>query len=322
MIVVTAHSQGIQTESPQKELRIRWRGPRPPEKLVNVYGLAVGVSRYENPELSLGYAATDARQFKDLFEKELKRGYNQVQIDLLTDQQATRAAIRQKLEELQQQTLAPDDLLVLFLSGHGSGNDETLRYYFLPYDAVLARRVRTTIEAAELQTLLARRHGGRVLLFIDTCHAGSMLTGKHALQALGQEIARAGNVVVFTSSSGGQVSLEWNKWGHGAFTLALLEALKGEADTAGTGRVTVISLEHYLDQRVRKLTAGTQTPTSAKPALITNFDIARVRVPMHRRRWFRWTGVGTAVVAVGLSIALPLTIGRATPPLPNNIDIP
>jgi uncharacterized caspase-like protein len=65
---------------------------------------------------------------------------------------------------------------------------------------------------------------------------------------------------VLTSSEGGQTSWENPAWGHGAFTLALLEALGSVADTDRNSLVNVGELMAYLAWRVPALTEGKQTP--------------------------------------------------------------
>jgi hypothetical protein len=44
-----------------------------------------------------------------------------------------------------------------------------------------------------------------------------------------------------------------------------------------TGRVTLNMLDHYISERVKALTQGTQTPTTAKPSTVPDFPLAIVR---------------------------------------------
>ena len=72
-------------------------------------------------------------------------------------------------------------------------------------------------------------------------------------------------VIVFASSTHAQLSLENADWENGAFTEAMLEGLSGRADLFGDGEVTVSTLDAYISRRVKKLTAGRQTPAVGKP---------------------------------------------------------
>ena len=45
----------------------------------------------------------------------------------------------------------------------------------------------------------------------------------------------------------------------------------------GRGRITVNMLDLYISERVKTLTAGMQTPTTAKPQTVPDFPIALKR---------------------------------------------
>jgi uncharacterized caspase-like protein len=84
--------------------------------------------------------------------------------------------------------------------------------------------------------------------------------------------------VVFSSSTGRQLSREDPDWGHGAFTFALLEAIRdGRADFRNLGVVTLAELESYLADRVKELTQGKQHPTVTKPKAVSDYRVFRVR---------------------------------------------
>jgi len=63
---------------------------------------------------------------------------------------------------------------------------------------------------------------------------------------------------------------------NGAFTKAVVEGLGGGADydKSGRGRITLNMLDLYISERVKELTKGQQTPTTAKPQTIPDFPIA------------------------------------------------
>jgi hypothetical protein len=90
-------------------------------------------------------------------------------------------------------------------------------------------------------------------------------------------IAAENGIVVFAATTGRQASLEDQAWGNGAFTKALVEGLGGKANYTGDGRITINQLDLYLSERVKALTNGQQTPTTAKPKTVTDYPIALVR---------------------------------------------
>ena len=120
---------------------------------------------------------------------------------------------------------------------------------------------------------------GKVLFFIDTCHAGNVMgtkrRGSADIIAVVNDLSAAENgVVVFASSTGRQYSLENPKWGNGAFTKAVVEGLSGKADYTSDGNVTINEMDLYISERVKTLTDGAQTPTTSKPDTVPDFPLA------------------------------------------------
>ena len=268
-------------------LRLHWTGPPPapaarPELAARLLILAVGVGAYSRPDLRLTYPAKDARDLAELLQRQRPGLYRSVEARVLTDGQASRQGILEGIEWLHRSAV-PEDTLVLLLAGHGISDAGTGQYYFLPVDADPLRPLATMLPAATLQQALATLPG-RVVLLLDTCHAGDVLPGRKLRglpEAAGGGISRfvselgsaEQGVVVLTSSIGTQPSQESAEWGNGAFTKALLEGLAGRADYRKTGRVTLNMLDLYLSERVRELTQGTQTPATAKPSTIADFPL-------------------------------------------------
>ncbi|MBV9467707.1 MAG: hypothetical protein JOZ57_00510, partial [Abitibacteriaceae bacterium] len=117
---------------------------------------------------------------------------------------------------------------------------------------------------------------GKVLFFLDSCHSGNVL-GKQPLDTTGavNELSSAENgVVVYTAAEGHQVALEDPEWNNGAFTKALIEGVKGNADFFHNGKISVAGLELYIAQSVQTLTQGNQTPTTCKPKTMPDFTVA------------------------------------------------
>ena len=121
---------------------------------------------------------------------------------------------------------------------------------------------------------------GRVLWFLDTCHAGS--AGKRPpvdINVLINTVTSAenGGIVVFASSTGRQLSAESSEWGNGAFTKAIVEGIQlGKADLLGDGFITTSSLDTFVEHRVRVLTEDRQNPVMGRPPDEPDFAIAQV----------------------------------------------
>lgn len=245
-----------------------------------LYVLAVGVSKYADPDLNLALAAKDARDFAAVLQQQQGKLYSEVKVRLLTDEKATKDDVLDGLEWLKREVTARD-VGMLLLAGHGK-NDNTNNYYFLPHNADLKRLLRTGVPQNDIKIAL-NSLAGKAIFFVDTCHSGNVLgTAKTRgvntdINAFVNELASAENgVVVFTASTGRQVSLEKTDWGNGAFTKAVVEGLSGKADFKKTGRITHKGLDFYVTERVKELTEGQQSPVSISPAGVTDFPIAAV----------------------------------------------
>jgi uncharacterized caspase-like protein len=241
-----------------------------------LYLLAVGIGAYPAPN-QLRYPAKDARDFVAAFSAQKGLLYRDVQSRVLIDNQATRDAIADGLAWLERST-TQHDVAIVYFAGHGV-NDGNGVYYFLPRNFEIERLKSTAVAQSDIQNTV-KALAGKVLFFVDSCHAGNAMgSGSRGvsgdLDAVANELASAENgAVVFTASTGRQDALERADWGNGAFTKAVVEGLNGKADSRNTGRITVNMLDLYISERVKELTGGRQTPTTTKPTTIPDFPVA------------------------------------------------
>ena len=262
-------------------VRLAWRGTAPADKgefvvKPKLYVLAVGVSEYALRDIRLGFAAKDAQDFAAALLKQKGLLYRDVELKLLTDAAATRDEIVDGFDWLRKQ-VTNRDIGMVFLAGHGV-NDADGKYYFLPVNGDPEKLRRTGVAQSEINDVL-KALPGKAVFFVDTCHAGNVLgTGRRGVvdaSGVVNELASAENgVLVFSSSTGRQYSLENPKWGNGAFTKALVEGINGKADVNKTGRITHKMLDFYISERVKELTGNQQTPVTLVPNGVPDFPVA------------------------------------------------
>ena len=263
-------------------VRLKWQGKttvNPDEFVIKpkLYVLAVGVSKYANTAYNLGFPAKDAQDFSAVMLKQKGGLYRDVVVKTLTDTEATRDNIVDGLDWIRTQTTSKD-IAMIFFAGHGV-NDTLNRYYFCPYNFNLDRQTSTGVGMSDIKTTV-ENIAGKVVLFVDSCHSGNVFgTTKSRdltdINGFVNELSSAENgTIVFTASTGRQVSLEDALWNNGAFTKALVEGLGGKAEIPGKGKVTINSLDLYISERVKELTKGQQTPTTAKPNTVPDFPVA------------------------------------------------
>jgi WD40 repeat protein len=273
-LVVQADSAVSQGDS--AALEVNYVLGTPPQG--RLFVLAVGIAAYADEKLKLYYAAKDAQAISArLKEKARPAPFQDVVVRVLTDKQATRAAILEELKKLQQQ-MKPEDSAILFYSGHGERDDKG-GLYLLPADVDLKKLKDTGVSGDELKTALVGLPG-MVLLVLDTCHSGALGAGKLYVNSVSDEIARElgrdeNGVIVMCSSMARQDSVEDNEHRQGTFTLALLEGLAGKGSKGLDGVVYQHHLDSYVLDRVRQLTKGRQTPTTAKPGNLPPFPLSK-----------------------------------------------
>ncbi len=264
--------------SEQATVRVKWTGKVQKEEFVikpKLYVLAIGISKYEDKNLTLDFAAKDASDFAEAIQKQKGELYRDVAIKLLSNEKATKDEILDGLDWIQRETTSKD-VAIVFLAGHGV-NDPSGIYYFLPVNANTEKLKRTGTPFSDIKNTVASLTG-KTIVFLDTCHAGNIMGKRRgALDITGivNELTSAeSGAVVFASSTGNQYSVEDPTWKNGAFTKALVEGISGKADYTGKGRITINMLDLYISERVKELTKGQQTPTTTKPQTIPDFPIA------------------------------------------------
>jgi uncharacterized caspase-like protein len=255
-------------------VNVTWDGA--PEATRKLYALVVGVSDYADPAMKLTYAAKDARDFDRALKGQKSAYYVDVETRVLTDREVTRSSIINGLAGLKTVATNPNDVSVVILAGHGL-TDEKQVYWFLPSDVSGSDDVHTkgVSQYESLQNL-----SGRVLWFLDTCHAGTATARRPVdMNVLINNVTSVenGGIVVFAASTGRQLSAESGAWGNGAFTKAIVEGIElGKADLLRDGFITTSSLDTFVERRVRTLTEDKQNPVMGRPPDVPDFTIAQV----------------------------------------------
>jgi hypothetical protein len=275
-----AYSGDIKSET--AAVKLTWTGAVAPKSQPHrMHALIAGVSDYASPDMALAYAAKDARDFAHALEGQKGGYYSEVETRVIVDRDVTRASLIDGLDWLAKQADGPDDVSVLFLAGHGL-TDDKLTYWFLPSDATEDQAHGKGLSQEDVRRAL-RSAPGKVVWFLDTCHAGG--AQKRSLVDVNILIntvtsAENGGIVAFASSEGNETSLESSAWKNGAFTKALVEGVElGRAAAFGRDAINTSLLDAYLQTRVNELTDGAQHPVMQRPPQVTDFTFALARKP-------------------------------------------
>ena len=199
------------------------------------WALVVGVSKFKNPSLNLRFAAKDAEDFRDYL---INKGHFAADhVKLLTNEQATEKEIVSELGgKWLPHVAAPDDLVVIFLSSHGSPAymDTAGVNYILAHDSDVEDLYSTALEMQDLVEVISKRiHAKRVILIIDACHSGALELGAKGLTRSNfdiNELALGTGRVVISSSLPEQVSWELKGQSNSIFTRELIDTLSSEGN--------------------------------------------------------------------------------------------
>ncbi len=248
------------------------------------YALVVGISAYKNlPPSPLQFADKDAELFARLLATPRTDGRKAAdEIRLLTNQQATRAAIETEVERLAKRNAASprSNTLVLYIASHGAYPETEAdpvthkpiegEPYILTYDSQMQDLKTTAYPMQDFRGLIAAQaaHFGRVLVFVDICHGNQIgtVTSDLKLPAAVQEVfnGHAGEFGMMLATKTLAFESELFGKGHGAFTYYLVDGWNGAA-APDSPKIEFEDLFDYVKKGVRRVTNQAQTPEEQNP---------------------------------------------------------
>ena len=242
-------------------------------ELPKLFVVAIGVGDYNDPKLpKLKFTCKDAQDFAKVVATKKGLPYEDVQVKLLCDSDATRADIFEAMEWLKQES-SPNDVCIFFYAGHGL-RDEKDRFFFIPYGCN-SDKLYDCFSATDFRNE-AEDINGKLIAFVDACYSGALFEGTRsaATSHFVEQLKRAKNgMLLYASSSSDTKSREDESWGNGAFTKALVESFNGAAREEQSEGLSTQELEHFLYKEVRKITDFKQTPIFINPNGIEHFNI-------------------------------------------------
>lgn len=240
------------------------------QPIADKWAVVIGVSKFADPKVpTLKYAAKDATDFYSYLVNPAQGNFQKDHVKLLTNDQATVVNIMDMLgDSFLPHAANPDDLVVIYLSTHGSPAGADIRgvNYVLAYDTQVRRLFATGIEMRRLIRIIKERvKTNRIVLVLDTCYSGAG-TGEHKglvrtnVDSAG--LAQGMGSLVITSSSPQQQSWESDTLKNSYFTHYFLESLKSRPQG-----VTIDEAFNSMKQRVQQAVVSEkgemQTPVMA-----------------------------------------------------------
>ena len=273
----------------------------------DLYLVSIGVSKYKNPQFNLNFAAKDAADVAEFFEK--CGLYNKVHVKVITNELATRSAI----SELKNTFLAQaqtKDVVILFAAGHGV-LDNKMNYYFGTYDMDFMNPSSGGIAYEDLEHLLDGIKPIKKLFLMDSCHSGELdkdeytvaenvevkkvsdITFRNAgnvnavskngmglsqsaqlATELFADLRRGTGATIISSAGGAEFAMESDAWKNGLFTYCLLSGIKEKTSDLNKDGIIVLSeIEDYVYKKVNELSGGKQRPTTRRENLEFDFRV-------------------------------------------------
>lgn len=195
------------------------------------WALVIGISNFASPEINLKYAAKDATDFANFLTKDARFAPDHVK--LLTDANASRDNIIKQLgDEFLGRKAGPDDLVVIYISSHGSSSRSEAGgvNFLVAHDTQPDALLSSGIPMQWLSQIIKEQvHANRVVLIMDVCHSGASSGEKGLSRESGFDISKLGigeGQAMICSSAPEQISWESKVYPNSVFTRRLIEGLK------------------------------------------------------------------------------------------------
>ena len=227
------------------------------------FALVIGNTEYDDPGLmQLPVPRNDAADFARVLKDPNLCAFDDVQILLDQPSSSATEAIDAFFDHKK-----PDDLLVLYFSGHGV-RDEVGSLYLAFKNTNRSRMRATAVKSDYLREAMDQSRSRRQVAVFHCCNSGVFPEGTKTVigSPMGMATAFQGyGRFVLMASDAMQFAWEGNKVIGEAqdsrLTHFLARGLEGEADRNSDGKITVDELYDYAYEEIARLMAK-QTPTS------------------------------------------------------------
>jgi len=248
------------------------------------YALIIGNNKYHDPKLAqLKTPAADSQALARVLDDKTIGSFDEVTPLINQTETRIRRAISTFLTNKK-----PDDLVLLYFSGHGILDDRG-RLYLALKDTQVNLLKATSIPSSFIADEMDSCRSKRQILVLDCCHSGAFGRGTKGEQKAVTETTFEGSGfgrVVLTASDSTQYALEGDQvikqTELSLFTHFLLEGLKtGEADTNNDGH---ISLDEWYDYTYTKVISETPRQVPHKWSYNQQGDLIIAKNPYVKKR--------------------------------------
>ncbi|MBI5203673.1 MAG: ankyrin repeat domain-containing protein [Nitrospirae bacterium] len=231
--IVQAAVEGAKTQKEEKKPIIKSDIDKPslnPSQQImgeNDLAVIIGIEGYQSLPKS-DYSFDDAKLVKDYIKA---LGFKERNIELITDEKATKSSIEKSLEAWLKNKAKADSKVFVYYSGHGAPDPSTGEAYLVPYDGDPNYLAVTGYPLKRLYDNLGKLQVAEVTVVLDSCFSGAggrsvLAQGARPLVMMTTSTALSSNIAVLSATQGSQISTSSSEKGHGVFTYYFLKALK------------------------------------------------------------------------------------------------
>jgi WD40 repeat protein/uncharacterized caspase-like protein len=267
-VSVKSYTAGNKIYSNEAKITIE-KDESPSEVKTNLYAVMIGTSQYKktnkNPGQNfdtdiedLNYPAVDAKAVSRALELAAKKMYGKDHVfiyNLTTDStdalKPDKRTIQLILLDSIGKKATANDILVLFLSGHGAMSDEenSTLFYYMTKDASSLTDDKAFpevgISTESLMEWISPKNipAQKRILILDACHSGQAindLLGANKIKEIDKLNERSG-LFILSASASKQSAFESDKYAHGYLTYSLLKVIKQQPDILEDGKKLNVS---------------------------------------------------------------------------------
>jgi hypothetical protein len=150
------------------------RRTQPGATIRNRYALVVGIGKFQyiSQKSFLKYTASDARDFYEYLINPQEGNFSSNNVILLTDSQATQGNINNALQKIKNKA-APDDMVCVYLSSHGTPPDKDGGVRVVAYDSI-PEPVRIWETSVSLKEFIQGIKAERLVILSDACYSSGI----------------------------------------------------------------------------------------------------------------------------------------------------
>jgi len=209
----------------------------------NLHLLTLTISDYQDDALDLMFPNNDAKELSSRLKTIGKPIFKHVYTYALKDSQVTINQIDKKVEEIAK-IVKPNDVFVLYISGHGITNESDGDYYFIPYDCPNGADVtKKAINQLTFKKITSRINTPKTVILLDTCQSGRMASQELINTSVNRFGGEVGSAIIAGASSK-QNAIDGYKQ-HGIFTYTVLDAMSNKKVYSFDDKLSINEVAEY-----------------------------------------------------------------------------